>query len=57
MRAQTATAAEEHSGVQDLKVDLPHDRVIVTFNPRKAHAPDLHDAVLKSGYKPAAIAD
>ena len=45
------------AGVRDVKVDLPHQRVIVTFDPRKTHAPDLHDAILKSGYKPAAIAD
>ena len=44
-------------GVEDVKVDLPHERVIVTFDPRKTHAPDLHDAILTSGYKPAAIAD
>ena len=44
-------------GVQDVKVDLPHERVIVTFDPRKTHAPDLHDAILKSGYKPAPVAD
>ena len=41
-------------GVQDVKVDLPHERVIVTFDPRKTHPPDLHDAILKSGYKPGA---
>ena len=44
-------------GVQDVKVDLQGKRVIVTFDPRKTHAPDLHDAILKSGYKPAPIAD
>jgi len=44
-------------GVQDVKVDLPHERVIVMFDPRKTHAPDLHDAILTSGYKPAATAD
>jgi copper chaperone CopZ len=44
-------------GVQDVKVDLPHERVIVTFDPRKTHPPDLHDAILKSGYKPAPVAD
>jgi copper chaperone CopZ len=43
--------------VQDVKVDLPHERVIVTFDPRKTHPPDLHDAILKSGYKPAPTAD
>jgi copper chaperone CopZ len=45
------------SGVQDVKVDLPHERVIVTFDPRKTHPPDLHDAILKSGYKPGPVAD
>lgn len=44
-------------GVQDVKVDLPHERVIVTFDPRKTHPPDLHDAILKSGYKPGSVAD
>jgi copper chaperone CopZ len=43
--------------VQDVKVDLPYERVIVTFDARKTHAPDLHDAILTSGYKPAAMAD
>ena len=45
------------SGVQDAKVDVQHERVIVTFDPRKTHPPDLHDAILKSGYKPAPVAE
>jgi copper chaperone CopZ len=45
------------SGVQNIKVDLARERVIVTFDARKTHAPDLHDAILKSGYKPAPRAD
>src|SRR4029077_15650129 len=44
-------------GVQDVKVDLSHARVIVTFDPRKTHPPDLHDAILNNGYKPAPVAD
>jgi copper chaperone CopZ len=44
-------------GVQDVKVDVEHERVILTFDPRKTHAPDLHDAILKSGYKPAPVAE
>ena len=44
-------------GVQNIKVDLARERVIVTFDARKTHAPDLHDAILKSGYKPAPLAD
>src|SRR4029077_17707949 len=45
------------NGVQDVIIDLPDERVIVKFDARKTHAPDLHDAILKSGYKPAAEAD
>ena len=45
------------NGVREVKVDLGHERVIVTFDARKTHAPDLHDAILKSGYKPAPVAD
>ena len=44
-------------GVMDVRVDLPDQRVMVKFDARKVHAPDLHDAILKSGYKPAAIAE
>ena len=40
-------------GVHDVKVDPRHERVIVTFDARKTHPPDLHDAILGSGYKPA----
>jgi copper chaperone CopZ len=43
-------------GVQDVKTDLKRERVIITFDARKVHAPDLHDAILKSGYKPAPFA-
>src|ERR1700730_6049754 len=45
------------NGVQKVDVDLARERVIVTFDARKTHAPDLHDALLKSGYKPAPFAD
>ena len=44
-------------GVQDVRVDTVQERVIVRFDARKSHAPDLHDALLKSGYKPAPIAE
>lgn len=44
-------------GVLDVYVDLPDERVTVKFDTRKVHAPDLHDAILDSGYKPAAVAD
>ena len=45
------------NGVQDVIVELPDERVIVKFDARKTHAPDLHDAILKRGYKPATVAD
>jgi copper chaperone CopZ len=44
-------------GVRDVTVDLVTERVIVTFDARKTHAPDLHDAILKSGYKPSPSAE
>ena len=43
--------------VRAVKVDLERERVVVTFDARKTHPPDLHDAILKSGYKPAPIAE
>jgi copper chaperone CopZ len=45
------------NGVQDVMVDLAHERVIVTFDARKTHAPNLHDAILRSGYKPGPKAE
>ena len=44
-------------GVKAVKVDPEHDRVVVTFDARRTHATDLHDAILKSGYKPAPATD
>lgn len=43
-------------GVENVKVNTKRERVVVTFDARKTHAPDLHDAILKSGYKPAPVA-
>ena len=44
-------------GVQSVEVNTSRERVRVTFDARKTHAPDLHDAILKSGYKPAPFAE
>jgi copper chaperone CopZ len=44
-------------GVRDVTVDLKRERLVVKFDARKTHAPDLHDAILKSGYRPAPVAD
>ncbi len=45
------------TGVKDVKADLEHQRVIIRFDARKTHPPDLHDAILNSGYKPGSTAD
>jgi copper chaperone CopZ len=44
-------------GVRDVRVNTRRERVIVTFDARKTRPPDLHDAILASGYKPAPFAD
>lgn len=44
-------------GVQDVLVDTVTERVIVRFDARKTNAPALHDAILKSGYKPVPFAE
>ena len=44
-------------GVRSVKVDLKHERVVVRFDARKTHPPDLHDAILNSGYKPGLRAE
>jgi copper chaperone CopZ len=45
------------NGVRHVNVEPEQERVIVTFDPRKTHPPDLHDAILQTGYKPAPFAD
>jgi copper chaperone CopZ len=44
------------AGVRNVNVNTESERVVVTFDARKTHVPDLHDAILKSGYKPGAVA-
>jgi len=53
---EIATEGENHHGALR-KVDSGHERIIVTFDARKTHPPDLHDAILRSGYKPGPRAD
>ncbi len=45
------------NGVHGVDVDLENERVVVTFDARKTHAPDLHDAILASKYKPGLAAE
>ena len=44
-------------GVKEVMADPKAESVCVTFDARKTHAPDLHDAILNSGYKPAPLAE
>ncbi len=45
------------AGVKDVGTDVASELVTVTFDARKTDAPNLHDIILKSGYKPAPMAD
>jgi copper chaperone CopZ len=44
------------NGVQEVTVDEKANRIVVTFDARKTHGPALHEAILRSGYKPGAFA-
>ncbi|MGN6644117.1 MAG: heavy-metal-associated domain-containing protein [Verrucomicrobiota bacterium] len=41
-------------GVKEVRVDRPAALASVTFDTVKTNIPALHDALLKSGYKPSA---
>jgi copper chaperone CopZ len=42
-------------GVTEVRVDRPGAMATVTFDTTKTHIPELHDALLKSGYRPSPI--
>lgn len=42
-------------GVKAVTADIIAEVVTITFDVRKAHAADLHEAILQSGYKAAAV--
>jgi copper chaperone CopZ len=44
-------------GVKEVIADPDTENVWVTFDARKTHAPEIHDAILGSGYRPARTAD
>ena len=43
------------NGVTEVKVNLKAAVATVTFDTTKTHMPEMHDALLKSGYRPSAI--
>jgi copper chaperone CopZ len=42
-------------GVTEVRVNRHSALATVTFDTSKTHMPDLHDALLKSGYRPSVI--
>lgn len=42
-------------GVKEVKADASAELVTITFDARRTHAPDLHEAILQSGYKPSRL--
>ncbi len=42
-------------GVKSVTADVLEEVINISFDVRKAHAADLHEAILQSGYKAAAI--
>lgn len=49
-------ALAHQDGVQSAHVDPEKHVVIVSYDARRTNVPELHDAILKSGYKPARTA-
>ena len=45
------------NGVKDVRVDRARRLATVTFDTRKTHIPELHDVLLRHGYKPTPFAE
>ena len=43
------------NGVTEVHVDRKAALATVTFDTTKTHTPEMHEALLKSGYRPSAI--
>ncbi len=41
------------SGVKSVEANVAKERVTITFDARRTHAPALHEAILQSGYRPS----
>lgn len=44
------------NGVQDVKIDTDVNAVFVTFDARKIQNAEVHEAILRTGYKPSVSA-
>ena len=45
------------NGITDVKVDENVQAVFVTFDARKIQNAEVHEAILRTGYKPTAVAE
>lgn len=45
-------ALKRVNGIKEVKVDRENARAEITFDTTKTHMPAIHEAILKSGYKP-----
>lgn len=52
--ARVEKALRGVGGVRDVRVDRTAARATVTFERARTDIPELHEALLKSGYKPTA---
>jgi copper ion binding protein len=52
---RVAQALQRVEGVSEVSVSREYARARVTFERTKTDIPALHDAILKSGYKPAPV--
>lgn len=55
--ARIEAALRDLDGVESAVADLDRAEVRVTFDARKVHVPSLHDAILRTGYRPTPRAD
>jgi copper chaperone len=49
------SALQSLPGIKEIKVDRPGAMAEVTYDSSKVDVPAMHDALLKSGYKPTPI--
>jgi copper chaperone CopZ len=45
-------AVKQVNGVKDIRVDRENARAEITFDTTKTHLPAIHEAILRSGFKP-----
>jgi copper chaperone CopZ len=50
-------AFKKAPGVKDVSIDREHHVALITYDTAKTNVPELHDILLKSGYKPTRIAE